>query len=275
MTGQSDDDGNFQSDLRRLLGRRAALGLLAAGGAGALWLGLRGRAQAQVVSGIGADGAVCIVPAAETAGPFPGDGTNVRAGQTVNVLTEAGVLRSDLTESFGGYAGTAEGVPLTLTIRLVDVNAVCAGVGGLALYLWHCDATGRYSLYTMPEANWLRGLQISGPDGTLTFQTIVPGCYPGRWPHVHFEVFRDAGAAVSGDKALLTAQFALTDADCRTVYATDSRYGDSLRHLDGTSLGSDMVFADNAPEQLAAQTIVLTGDASSGYRGSVTVGLIL
>ncbi|KXB53830.1 hypothetical protein HMPREF0307_01803 [Corynebacterium sp. DNF00584] len=29
---------------------------------------------------------------------------------------------------------------------------------------------------------WLRGVQV-------TFDSLVPGCYTGRWPHIHFEVF--------------------------------------------------------------------------------------
>jgi hypothetical protein len=34
-----------------------------------------------------------------------------------------------------------------------------------------------------------------------------------------------------------------------------------------------MVFGDNAPEQLAAQTLAINGDPASGLTGSVTVGL--
>ena len=29
---------------------------------------------------------------------------------------------------------------------------------------------------------WLRGVQV-------TFDSLVPGCYTGRWPHINFEVF--------------------------------------------------------------------------------------
>lgn len=35
---------------------------------------------------------------------------------------------------------------------------------------------------------WLRGVQVADANGQVTFDTIVPGSYEGRWPHIHFEV---------------------------------------------------------------------------------------
>ena len=34
----------------------------------------------------------------------------------------------------------------------------------------------------------LLGVQVTDANGRVTFTLIVPGCYPGRWPHIHFEV---------------------------------------------------------------------------------------
>ncbi len=270
----SDDDGGFRPDLTRILHRRAALGLAGAAGAGAAaWALLGGRAAAQ--SGTAADGSVCTVPAAETAGPFPGDGTNARDGATVNVLTEAGVNRSDIRASFAGFPGVAEGASFTLEIALVDVNAGCAPVAGHALYLWHCDAVGDYSLYSNPGVNYLRGMQVSDGAGLIRFQTIFPGCYPGRWPHLHFEVFASAGAAVTGRAARLTSQFALPGADSAALYAADPRYAASIRPLSETSLSRDMIFADNSPDQMAAMMLAVSGDPAGGYAARATVGLAL
>ena len=53
----------------------------------------------------------------ETAGPYPGDGSN-----GVNVLSESGVVRSDLTTSFGGASGVAGGVPTTVRLRVYDLE---------------------------------------------------------------------------------------------------------------------------------------------------------
>lgn len=73
----------------------------------------------------------------ETAGPFPGDGSN-----GPNVLTQDGVVRSDIRSSFGSASGTAEGVPLTLDLTILDA-ASDAPLAGAAVYAWHCDREGR------------------------------------------------------------------------------------------------------------------------------------
>lgn len=264
-------DGSFAEDLPRLMSRRAALILGAGvlGGAGVF--GYRSFAQSNQ-TGTAADGSVCIGTPAETAGPFPGDGTNAREGQTVNILTENGVMRQDIRASIGGLTPVADGVALELEITLLDVNAACAPLANHAVYLWHCDALGGYSLYSDIDRNYLRGLQVSDAQGKLRFTTILPGAYQGRWPHIHFEVFSSAEAAVNGDNALLTSQFALPEAACIATYA-DPRYGDSAANFYRTPLARDGIFRDNTPEQLAAQTLSMTGDPAAGYSAQVTVGL--
>ena len=87
-------------------------------------------------TGAGA-GATAEVPE-ETAGPFPADGSN-----GVNVLTESGIVRRDLTTSFGTGSAVAEGVPLTIAITVLDVAAGGTPVKGAAVYVWHCDREGR------------------------------------------------------------------------------------------------------------------------------------
>lgn len=269
-------DGGFAEDLTRLFSRRRALGALAllAGGAGAGLVALRGApGQAEpTLAATGADGALCVKAPEETAGPFPGDGSNAREGRIVNVLAEAGVIRSDLRPSFAGLLPVAEGVALDLAIRLVDVAAGCRALPGLALYLWHCDAEGHYSLYTRPEANYLRGMQISDNEGMLRFATILPGAYDGRWPHLHFEVYASAEAAVAGERPLLTSQFAVPEAVAAPIYATDPRYAGSAVNLARVTLARDNVFGDNTPEQIAAQTPEMVGGAG-GLSGRVTVAL--
>jgi protocatechuate 3,4-dioxygenase beta subunit len=268
-------DGGFRMDMARLLTRRGALGLagLISLGAGAT-LALRalpGAAQTATA----ADGSVCIGYAAETAGPFPADGTNARAGQTVNALAQQGVLREDITRSFAGMEGLAEGVPLDLTITLVDVSGNCAPLAGHAVYLWHCDALGNYSLYSIPEVNYLRGLGVTDAQGRVCFRTIFPGCYDGRWPHMHFEVFTSPDAAVTGSNAVLTSQFALPADASAAIYAADARYGTSAAKLARLSLGTDMIFRDNTADQVAAQTINLSGNPLSALTGTVTVGIAI
>ena len=90
-------------------------------------------------------------------------------------------------------------------------------------HLWHCDRDGRYSLCSegVTQENYLRCLQETGGDGTVTFTSIFPAAYSGRWPHVHFEVYPSLDAATTASGKLRTSQMALPEAACRQVYATD------------------------------------------------------
>lgn len=38
------------------------------------------------------------------------------------------------------------------------------------------------------DRRFLRGTQISNSNGTVEFDTLFPGHYPGRTPHIHFRV---------------------------------------------------------------------------------------
>jgi protocatechuate 3,4-dioxygenase beta subunit len=263
----------LSADLPHLTRRRLMLTGLAMGGAAVSLWAVRGRAQ--TVTGTGPDGATCVALPAETEGPFPADGTNVREGQTVNILTEAGVIREDIRTSIGGLTPVAQGVPVTLEISLVDVGRACAPLGGMAVYVWQCDAEGVYSIYGAEDRNYLRGVGISDANGVVRFTTVFPACYPGRWPHIHFEVFSGAEMAVSGKAALLTSQFALPEAECRAVYAADPLYAASVATIDGVSLARDGIFRDSSDTQLGAQMLVLAGGPERGYQASGRVGLVL
>ena len=126
------------------LGLQALAPLLAACDA----FGPPGDAEANTTA-TAADGSICIKDPAETAGPFPADGTNTKAGSTVNVLDKAGVIREDIRGSFDGLTTVAEGVKLDIVITLVDVAKACAPLAGHVIYIWHCDAGGKYSLYEL------------------------------------------------------------------------------------------------------------------------------
>ncbi|MFE3852604.1 intradiol ring-cleavage dioxygenase [Streptomyces griseorubiginosus] len=203
----------------------------------------------------------------ETAGPYPGDGSN-----GVNVLKESGVVRTDITSSFGDSAGgTADGVPLTLTLTVVDAASGCGTPRkGAAVYVWHCDREGGYSLYTegVTEENYLRGVQETDDQGRVTFTSVFPGCYPGRWPHVHFEVYGSLEDATSATAITSTSQLAFPKDVCDTVYATEG-YEGSVANLRRLSLESDMVFRDGHDHQLAT----VKGSAEEGYAASLTVAV--
>ncbi len=218
--------------------------------------------------------ATCIADPAETGGPFPGDGTNTAAGGvSPNVLPVSGVVRSDIRSSFIGSNTVATGVHLALTLTVVNVNAACAPLVGYAVYLWHCNRLGQYSLYDVPAESYLRGVQVTNASGQVTFTTIIPGCYAGRYQHMHFEVFSSLTNATSGRFAVLTSQLAMPVAACNAVYADTTLYPNSANRFASTTTANDNVFGDNTAAQIAVMTPMLTGSPAVGYTGTATIGI--
>jgi protocatechuate 3,4-dioxygenase beta subunit len=208
----------------------------------------------------------------ETSGPYPGDGTNSNSGGVVNVLTMTGIVRSDIRSSFGGASGVAAGVPLTVKLQLVNTASSCASLAGYAVYLWHCTRDGNYSLYSsgVTGENFLRGLQQADSDGVVTFTTIFPGCYSGRWPHIHFEIYKSLSVATSGNNDVKTSQLAMPAAACNQVYGVATGYDASVNNFKSISLASDTVFSD---DQAAHQLPTITGDATNGFAATLVVGV--
>ncbi|MEK6438809.1 hypothetical protein [Pseudonocardia sp. T1-2H] len=139
---------------------------------------------------------------------------------------------------------------------------------GAAVYLWHCDRDGNYSLYSkgVTGENYLRGVQEADASGNVAFTSIYPACYAGRWPHVHFEVYRSLADATSSGNAITTSQMALPQDVSEAVYATDG-YSAGVRNLARVSLDSDNVFRDGWEQELGT----LTGSVDTGYTATLAV----
>jgi protocatechuate 3,4-dioxygenase beta subunit len=193
----------------------------------------------------------------ETAGPYPGDGSN-----GANVLTQSGIVRSDITSSFGSSTTKATGIPLTVTMTILDFSADKQPLAGGAVYLWHCNQQGQYSLYStgVTQENYLRGVQETDAGGTVAFKTIFPACYAGRWPHIHFEVYPSLPKATNSANKIATSQIALLEGTCKAAYTT-AGYEQSLTNLGQVSLDRDNVFGDGYDLQLPK----ITGDPTKGY----------
>ncbi|MEI7059091.1 intradiol ring-cleavage dioxygenase [Nocardioides sp. CCNWLW239] len=253
-------------DVTTLLTRRRIFGLLGAGvGAAALAACGAGSSSSSGSSGGAAasttsDGEI----PQETNGPYPADGTN-----GTNVLTESGIVRSDITSSLDGGT-TVEGVPLEFTFTVTDMADDDVPFEGVAVYLWQCDALGRYSMYSegVEDETYLRGVQVADAEGQVTFKTIVPGCYDGRWTHLHFEVYPDAESATSGENAIATSQVAFPEKMLTKVYENDA-YTGSAENLAKVSLESDNVFSDGYDLEMGT----FTGSTSAGYQGSLSVAV--
>ena len=284
-----DHDLGLSHDLPKILGRRGLLGIM--GGVGAVALvgcgddtsgtttitdttsssaaaGDGGHGGPPDGGGVAGDASVEVADGEipeETAGPYPGDGSN-----GPDVLSESGIVRSDITTSFGSMAGTAEGVPVTVVLKVHDLNGTAVtALPGAALYLWHCTREGGYSLYSdgITDQNFLRGVQAADADGATTFTTIFPACYDGRWPHMHFEVYDSIDSATTYTNKLRTSQLAIPADICEQVYGVVGGYEASVDNFAGVSLDTDGVFSDGYSLQLAT----VTGSVDEGFTFSLNV----
>lgn len=191
----------------------------------------------------------CAVSPTETRGPYP---------DTVGMINNSTFFRRDITEG-------KNGLPLTLTLTIVNVNSACAAVSGVQVEIWQCDAGGNYSEYAQPGFNgagqtFLRGVQTTDANGQVTFTTIYPGWYAGRATHIHVDVYR-GGAIVK------STQIAFPEDVTRSVYSSGVY---ASKGQNSTSNAGDMVFADSLADELATIT---GGNTSGGYTATFRVGI--
>ncbi|KAF2777757.1 intradiol ring-cleavage dioxygenase [Streptomyces sp. OM5714] len=259
-------DQGLKFDLGTLVSRRRALSFLGGiGGMAALTAcgsdsggGTSGKATASASSS-----GLTEIPD-ETNGPYPADGTN-----GVQILDQDGIVRQDIRSSFGDSTTTAPGIPLTFEFTLLDIVNGGQPLAGAAVYAWHCDRGGNYSLYSsgIEDENYLRGVQVADDDGRVTFVSIFPACYSGRWPHIHFEVYPGLDSLTDYDKRLSTSQLAFPKDVCDTVFATDG-YESSVKNLSQLTLKTDNVFGDDGGVH---QLATMSGSVEDGYTAKLTV----
>jgi protocatechuate 3,4-dioxygenase beta subunit len=180
----------------------------------------------------------CAVTPEETAGPYP---------------SVVSIVRSDIREG-------KSGVPLNLTITVVNTSSGCAPVANANVEIWHCDVSGNYSEYgSQTTQTYLRGIQTTDASGQVHFTTIYPGWYQGRATHIHIEVKINS-------RSVKVTQIAFPESINNTVYAS-SVY--ASRGSNPTSNLSDGIFADS----LSSELVTPAGDPSSGYTASCQVGI--
>lgn len=172
--------------------------------------------------------------------------------------------RSDVRRDTGSSI-VRPGVPLDLSLRIVDVRARCAPRAGAYVDIWQADAEGHYSAIeyggTRGE-DFLRGYQVTGADGTVRFRTIFPGAYPGRTVHIHLKV-----RVFTGTKAVFEfATQLFFEEEVTAAVMAQSAY--AARRRRRTSNGEDGIFEDH-PDLL----VKLVGDAGRGFSCSTVLGL--
>ena len=162
------------------------------------------------------DDSVCVLTQAQVEGPFH----------------LSAPIRSNVTEG-------KPGMPFEIMIQVVAADG-CTPLAGLTVEIWHCDAQGNYSahpglsrdLFRSLEyldwnvdktkapsdgERWLRGAQPTDRNGIVRFETIFPGWYDMRAPHIHFKIGGPEGE-------LFTSQFYFDDAVANDIYRNQPDY---------------------------------------------------
>ena len=103
-----------------------------------------------------------------------------------------------------------QGQHLRLKIQISNVTN-CTPINNALVEIWHCDAYGEYSGFpnefphdlsktiqlvttkniengTTNDKMFLRGAQLTPMNGIVEFDTIIPGWYDPRAPHIHLRV---------------------------------------------------------------------------------------
>ena len=112
------------------------------------------------------------------------------------------------------------------------------------------------------RGTWLRGIQRTGASGRVRFESIFPGWYPGRTPHIHMKVF------VSGDE-VHTGQVFFGATAKHAVYG-QGRY--AARGQSETSNRADGIYRQ-AGSRALLDLHRKTSLISAGYTGSLVIGV--
>lgn len=97
---------------------------------------------------------------------------------------------------------TGQGLVVRGTVRSAKS---CTPVPGARLEWWSADSRGEYR-------DELRATQRSGSDGAFSYETVAPGRYPGRPPHLHVKI------SAPGHRTLVTQVY---PRDGQRAIATD------------------------------------------------------
>jgi len=207
----------------------------------------------------------------------------------VNTLLRRADVRANTATAKTLPGVVQQGVPLKLTINVLDAGNDCKPLNGVAVDIWHANAHGVYSDETAQQAgggttggdtagqNFLRGYQITGEDkglngsavaGQVGFKTIWPGWYTGRAIHIHVRVRKlsSSGATIAG----YTTQIFFSDADNDRVLTRVAPYHARVPQRDPTTDENDTVLQRSDD---ATNIVFVTGSASSGFAATFNIAL--
>ena len=202
--------------------------------------------------------AVCTLTKEMTEGPYYLDGQYVRA---------------DITEGKTGF-------PLKLALTVVD-DDTCAPISNALVEIWHCDALGEYSGFVgnnghsePDDGTFLRGGVLTNSSGAAAITTIYPGWYRGRCVHIHVKVHTGvtltSDGSFTGGTELHTGQL-FFDETITTKIAAVSTY--AANTVTRTTLAQDSIYDEGGAASGLLTLTALGSSASSGYAGTLTLGV--
>lgn len=235
------------------MNRRDVLKGLGALGAGSVLPFNKAGATGGEIGTAGTTAGECILIPQETAGPYP-----------LDLSKNSSMFRQDITQG-------NTGIPLELTLTVVNVNNGCAPIPNARVDIWHCNKDGYYSGFSNQPGylgtksyvgeTFFRGIQLTDSSGQAHFTTIYPGWYPGRVTHIHFQVFLNSVLSATSQMAFPeTLNTTLNDTAPYSAHGQNS-----------TKNTNDNVFSDSSNTQY--QIVTIAANDSGGYDASLTVGI--
>src|SRR3954451_17184636 len=195
--------------MERALRRREAI-LLAGGVGGAALLRATGAGDLLRPSTAAAASSGCVLAPEVTEGPY----------WIANHLTRRNIRDG------------RPGLPLTLDFTVQHVST-CRPIKAADVEIWHADAGGAYSGVNGNTKRFLRGHQRSDANGRVRFDTIFPGWYRGRTPHVHLKVH-------VGGSVVHTGQVFFAESTADAIYRTGAY---ACHGEPDTTHADDMIYA--------------------------------
>jgi protocatechuate 3,4-dioxygenase beta subunit len=242
------------TDRGRGLTRRQTLGAAGAAGAGLFLAGAGGK-----LADLAGGGDEAVADAAKTClrlmpeqeeGPF---------------YVDLGKVRADIVED-------QEGVPLDLTIRVID-HERCLPVADAAVDIWQCNADGVYSDEQSEDTvgqSYLRGIQFTDADGYAELKTIYPGHYAGRATHIHVKVHiggKRTKKTYSGGHVSHTGQMLFHESVTDAVYATSPYDASTVARVPNAQ---DRVYSQQGGKRSMPK---LGGSVGAGITAKIALGI--
>ncbi|GIZ43996.1 hypothetical protein CKM354_000720500 [Cercospora kikuchii] len=217
------------------------------------------------------DNSSCILQPEVTQGPYYIDGE---------------LIRNDMSED-------QEGVPLFLDVQFIDTSD-CSPVPAVYVDAWHCNATGVYSGVAASgngnsddtsnlDNTFLRGLQQTDVNGVVQFESIVPGHYTGRAPHIHVLTHNVNSTIIRSNGTLLAGYGNFTahashvgqiffDQSLITEVETTEPYASNTQEL--TLNSEDSILGEEAADMDPFVEYVLIGDSiEDGILAWISLGI--